>query len=99
MKRASKAFSEAPQPVDPQIAELNRELMDSPPPRRGAPLGNQNRWLHGKFTAERRAFMAEVRAHVRHGNWLARQFRALEPVTITGRRASYRGIQIVERIP
>ena len=38
-----------------------------PPRKRGAQPGNQNAYKHGKYTRERRAFRAEVRAHIRRG--------------------------------
>ena len=87
-RAASEAIAKLHQVVDPQITPgLNRELSVSPPTRRGAPKGNQNRLVHGKFTAKRRAFMAQVRAHVRESNWLVRQVRATLPAGPSGRRA------------
>ena len=41
--------------------------------RRGAPPGNSNALKHGKFTRERRALLAEVRAHIRCGRALIAQ--------------------------
>ena len=95
----SKAICQLEQSLNPKFrGELNRELRDSPSPRRGAPPGNQNRLIHGKYTRKRRGFMAEVRQHVRHGNWLVRQALKLLPVTQSGRRTSYPHVHIVERI-
>ncbi|MBL6938033.1 MAG: hypothetical protein ISS15_15895 [Alphaproteobacteria bacterium] len=97
---ASKAITQSRQAVDPQIApELNRELRVSPSTRRGAPKGNKNRLVHGRFTAKRLAFYAEVRAHVRHGNWLVRQVRETLPQSKSGRRSwPFRRRHIVDRI-
>jgi hypothetical protein len=36
------------------------------PRKRGAPPGNRNALKHGNYTRERRAFFADVRAHIRH---------------------------------
>jgi len=77
---------------------LNRELSVSPPCKGGAPKGNQNRLVHGKFTAKRRAFLAKVRAHVRSSNWIVRQLWAARPTTKSGRRMPPPSIHIVERI-
>lgn len=97
--KESKAIRQSRQSLNPQFGgELNRELRDSPSPRRGAPPGNQNRLVHGKYARKRQAFMAEVRQHVRHGNWLIRQMLELVPVTQSGRRTSYPQVHIVERI-
>lgn len=97
--RASKAIAQSHQPVDPKITpELNRELRVSPPPRRGAPKGNKNRLVHGKFTAKRRAFLAKIRAFVRESNWLVRQVWSARPMTKGGRRLPILTRHIVERI-
>ena len=47
------------------------------PPRRakrGAPFGNRNAFKHGKFTRERRALYADIRAHIRRGRTLIAAF-------------------------
>jgi len=94
---ASKAITAPHQAVDPHIAGgLNRELSVSLPNRGGAPKGNQNRLVHGKFTAKRRAFMAKVRAHVRESNWIVRQVWAARPTTRSGRRVPPPTVHIVE---
>lgn len=36
----------------------------------GAPYGNANALKHGKYTRERRALLAEIRAHIREGRAL-----------------------------
>lgn len=36
----------------------------------GAPPGNRNAVKHGKYTRERRALYAEIRAHIREGRAL-----------------------------
>jgi hypothetical protein len=87
-RAASEEIAQPDQALTPKIGELNRELTVYPlPARRGAPKGNQNRLVHGRFTAKRLAFMAQVRTHTRYGNWLVRQARALMPATQSGRRA------------
>jgi hypothetical protein len=87
------------QAVDPQIIpELNRELRVSPPTRRGAPKGNKNRLVHGRFTAKRRVFLAKVRVFVRESNWLVRQVWAARPTTKSGRRVPIPTRHIVERV-
>ena len=43
--------------------------------RRGAPCGNQNAYKHGKFTRERRALYADIRAYVREGRVLMEELR------------------------
>jgi hypothetical protein len=97
-RAASTAIPKLSQAVDPQIGgELNRGLTVSPPARRGAPRGNQNRLVHGKYSAKRRAFMAVVRAHIRSSNWLVRQVWAARPVTKSGRRVPPT-VHLVERI-
>lgn len=96
---ASKAITQSRQAVDPQIApELNRELRVSPSTRRGAPKGNKNRLVHGRFTAKRRVFLARVRAFVRESNWLVRQVWAARPARKSGRRMPIFSRHIVERI-
>ena len=47
---------------NPKKEEKNALSTPSPPRRRGGQPGNSNRWVHGKYTAERQAFMDEVRA-------------------------------------
>jgi hypothetical protein len=46
------------------------EASIDPPRKRGAPAGNRNAFKHGRHTRERRAFLGEIRAHIRHGNLL-----------------------------
>ena len=41
--------------------------------RRGAPPGNKNALKHGKYTRERRALLAEVRAYIWRGRALIAQ--------------------------
>ena len=37
--------------------------------KRGAPFGNRNAFKHGKYTRERRALYADIRAHIhRHAS-------------------------------
>jgi len=38
--------------------------------KRGAPAGNRNALKHGKYTRERRALLATVRAHIQCGRAL-----------------------------
>jgi len=98
-RAASKAITQSHQAVDPQITpELNRELTVSAPSRRGAPKGNKNRLVRGKFTAKRQTFMAKVRTFVRESNWLVRQVWTARPMTKSGRRLPMRTRHIVERI-
>ena len=98
-RAASKAIAQSYQAVDPQITpELNRELTVSAPSRRGAPKGNKNRLVHGKFTAKRQTFMAKVRTFVRESNWLVRQVWVARSTTKSGRRLPMRTRHIVERI-
>jgi len=98
-RAASKAIAQSHQAVDPQITPaLNRELRVSPPPRRGAPKGNKNRLVHGKFTAKRQTFMAKVRTFVRESNWLVRQVWVARSTTKSGRRMPLVTRHIVERI-
>ena len=40
------------------------------PGKRVAPFGNRNAFKHGRFTRERRALYADIRAHVRRGRVL-----------------------------
>jgi hypothetical protein len=40
------------------------------PLKRGAQPGNQNAYKHGNYTRERRAFYAEIRAHIQRGRAL-----------------------------
>lgn len=97
--RASKAIAQSHQRVDPQITlELNRDLRVSPPPRRGAPKGNKNRLVHGKFTGKRQAFLAKIRTFVRESNWLVRQVWSARPMANSGRRLPTPTRHIVERI-
>ncbi len=42
--------------------------------KRGAPFGNRNAFKHGKFTRERRALYADIRAHIRCGRALIAAF-------------------------
>jgi hypothetical protein len=45
----------------------------APPPislKRGGQPGNTNALKHGKWARERRALLAEIRAHIRHGRAL-----------------------------
>jgi hypothetical protein len=46
------------------LPELN------PKKRGGAPPGNRNRFVHGRYTREREAFLAEVRVHLARGRQL-----------------------------
>src|SRR5579862_5172388 len=39
-------------------------------PKGGAPRGNTNRLIHGKYTRERRALFAAIRAHIKEGREL-----------------------------
>lgn len=48
-----------------------RVLFPPSPRRRGAPLGNHNALKHGRFTRERRALAAEVRAYIKKTRALA----------------------------
>jgi hypothetical protein len=48
-----------------------RVLVPPSPRRRGAPLGNRNALKHGRFTRERRALNAEVRAYIKKTRALA----------------------------
>jgi hypothetical protein len=97
-RASSEMIAQPYQAVDPQIGELNRELTVYPlPTRLGAPKGNRNRLVHGRFTAKRLAFLAQVRTHTRYGNWLVRQARALMPATQSGRRG-YPIRYVTERI-
>ncbi len=43
---------------------------NSSPRKRGAPAGNRNALKHGKFTRERRALLAAIRAHIARGRAL-----------------------------
>ena len=47
--------------------------LKEPRARRGAPAGNPNALKHGKFTRERRALLAEIRAYIRRGRALVAQ--------------------------
>lgn len=49
------------------------------PGRRGAPYGNRYAFKHGKFTAERRALLADIRAHIARGRALLEAIKAANP--------------------
>jgi hypothetical protein len=52
-------------------------LIPPGPRRRGAPLGNRNALKHGRYTRERRALNAEVRAYIKKTRALAAYLTAL----------------------
>lgn len=52
-------------------------LIPPGPRRRGAPLGNRNALKHGRYTRERRALNAEVRAYIKRTRSLAAYLTAL----------------------
>ena len=54
--------------MTPRSARANG--LPKTPRKRGAPPGNQNALKHGKFTRERRAFRAAIRAHIERGRAL-----------------------------
>lgn len=47
--------------------------------KRGAPAGNRNAFKHGRYTRERRALYAAVRAHIEHGRALTAALDASDP--------------------
>jgi len=77
-----RAFPEADQTVDAGRAELNENFLYPLPlaiqqKPRGAPKGNRNRFVHGKYTGEVFAFRADVRAHIRKARLLLTAARKL----------------------
>src|SRR3984885_3751893 len=51
--------------VEPGLHEKNSRTSKG-----GAPRGNQNRFVHGRYTRERRALYAAIRAHINEGREL-----------------------------
>jgi hypothetical protein len=64
-------ITEVCQGLDAGLPELNSKFShpppapELPPGKRGAPPGNKNRLVHGKFTGEMFAFRAEIRTYLR----------------------------------
>src|ERR1700679_3815165 len=58
-------FAMGPGEVEPGLHEKNSRTSKG-----GAPRGNQNRFVHGRYTRERRALYAAIRAHIREGREL-----------------------------
>ena len=54
-----------PGEVEPGLHEKKSRMSKG-----GAPRGNQNRFVHGRYTRERRALYAAIRAHIREGREL-----------------------------
>ena len=44
--------------------------MNAPQAKRGAPRGNRNAFKHGRYSSERLALLAEIRAHIKLGKIL-----------------------------
>jgi hypothetical protein len=78
-----RAIPKAEQAVDTGPAELNENFLHPLPlaieQRRkpGAPKGNRNRFVHGKYSGEVFAFRADVRAHIRQARMLLTATRKL----------------------
>jgi uncharacterized protein YjcR len=53
-------------PLDQRAAETKAKC--------GAPFGNRNALVHGRFAREQRALETEVRAHLREGKTLIETF-------------------------
>jgi hypothetical protein len=71
-----RTIQKAEQALGPDAAELNPDFshpLSSAIPqsrKRGAPAGNENRLIHGKYARETAAFRACVRAHIREARAL-----------------------------
>src|ERR1700743_2316952 len=78
-----RAITKAHQAVDAGPAELNENFLHPLPRaiqqtrRRGAPRGNTNRLVSGKYTGDVLAFRARIRAHIREARVLVEEARRL----------------------
>jgi len=72
LRRAAlrKAILERTQGLAPKMTQLNCDFLGVPPPPRGAPKNNRKALKHGTHTRERRAFFAELKAHIAEGRAL-----------------------------
>src|ERR1700739_984314 len=65
IRKSDQSFERGSGEVEPRLHEnFSRRS------KGGAPRGNTNRLIHGKYTRERRALYAAIRAHIREGREL-----------------------------
>ncbi|MBV8976760.1 MAG: hypothetical protein JOZ13_05210 [Alphaproteobacteria bacterium] len=68
--QADQAFGDTPRELNPVFGDPGVAPPMQHKRKRGAPLGNRNRLVHGDYGRERKKFYADVRAHIRDGKAL-----------------------------